>query len=238
MYQIAICDDLVQDRTHIYNIATEVFDRLGIPAAVSLFDSARALLDDISSRDSQYDLFLLDVLMDDQNGVELAEALRRQGNRSRLIFITVSRDYAIDGYKVSADDYLLKPLTIEALMTSVKRLIKENNVVAFKNLNGSVRLVSADKIHWAEIYGHTIHVHMLNDSFAVRDTLDNLANLLPSPDFVRCHRSYIINLNHVQEINKTKVMLAGGHQLPISRRYSADVQQAVVAHTEESIVFI
>ena len=237
MYRIAVCDDSEQDRRDIYNIAAEAFDRLNITAELVLFDGAGALLDALSRESAQYDLFLLDVLMDEKNGIELAELLRQRGNRSHIIFVSVSKDYAIDGYKVSADDYLLKPLTVESLIASVKRLFQEKKVAVFKNLNGSVRLVPAEEIRWMEIYGHTIHVHTLNGSFAIRDTLDNLAKVLPGPPFVRCHRSYIINLEHVQEINKTRAVLTDGRQLPVSHRYSMIVQQAVVAHTEESIIF-
>ena len=132
MYRIAVCDDSEQDRRDIYNIAAEAFDRLNITAELVLFDGAGALLDALSQESAQYDLFLLDVLMDEKNGIELAELLRQRGNRSHIIFVSVSKDYAIDGYKVSADDYLLKPLTVESLIASVKRLFQEKKVAVFK----------------------------------------------------------------------------------------------------------
>ena len=123
MYHIAVCDDNQEEAHLIGRMTQEIMAQREIEAQVDLFFDPESLLDKLQQTQIQYDLFLLDILMEERNGIQLAQALRQRGYQGKLIYITVSRDYAIDGYKVKADDYLLKPVEKDTLDQAIGRVL-------------------------------------------------------------------------------------------------------------------
>lgn len=136
MYHIAVCDDNQEEAHLIGRMTQEIMAQREIEAQVDLFFDPESLLDKLQQTQIQYDLFLLDILMEERNGIQLAQALRQRGYRGKLIYITVSRDYAIDGYKVKADDYLLKPVEKDMLDQAIGRVLPRLETVLLETTGG------------------------------------------------------------------------------------------------------
>ena len=145
MYHIAVCDDNQEEAHLIGRMTQEIMAQRKIEAQVDLFFDPESLLDKLQQTQIQYDLFLLDILMEERNGIQLAQAFRQRGYRGKLIYITASRDYAIDGYKVKADDYLLKPVEKDTLDQAIGRVLPRLETVLLET-TGDMKILQLQQI--------------------------------------------------------------------------------------------
>ena len=111
---IAICDDESADLAEMETITSELLEAEGISCDISRFGDAGSLLSAVNGAEI-FDILLLDVMMENLNGIELAAALRKQGNDTAIVFISINREMALLGYEVSAVRYLAKPIQREKL---------------------------------------------------------------------------------------------------------------------------
>lgn len=236
MYQIAICDDDQAAGSQIRDMAKLALREQGIDAAFTVYQSPSKLLADLWNAGCQYDLYLLDILMGDENGVELARTLRSMGSRAKLVFITSSPDFWRDGYKVEASDYLLKPVDPAELSQVLNRLLKGPDTVTFRSVSGSTVLIPVNNICWAEVFDHTVQIHTVTGDYTIPSTLGEVEKYLPGEKFFRCHRSYLVNLDFVDQVERTSLHLTVGARLPISRGNARDIQEAIIRNAEGSIL--
>lgn len=238
MYHIAVCDDNQEEAHLISRMAREIMAQREIEAQVDLFFDPESLLDKLQQTQIQYDLFLLDILMEERNGIQLAQALRQRGYRGKLIYITVSRDYAIDGYKVKADDYLLKPVEKDTLNQAIGRVLPRLETVLLET-TGGMKILQLQQILYAESTGHYVLIQLggKGEPLCLRATLLQVQQKLGAEKFVRCHKGYLVNLAQVQEVrvSTSQILLHGGDAIPLGRQYRYEVQKAVVQYVEQAI---
>ena len=238
MYHIAVCDDNQEEAHLISRMAREIMAQREIEARVDLFFDPESLLDKLQQVQNQYDLFLLDILMEERNGIQLAQALRQRGYRGKLIYITVSRDYAIDGYKVKADDYLLKPVEKDTLDQAIGRVLPRLETVLLET-TGGMKILRLQQILYAESVGHYVLIQLADkeESLRLRATLLQVQQKLGAEKFVRCHKGYLVNLAQVREVrvSTSQILLHGGDAIPRGRQYRYEVQKAVVQYVEQAI---
>ena len=238
MYHIAVCDDNQEEAHLISRMAREIMAQREIEAQVDLFFDPESLLDKLQQMQIQYDLFLLDILMEERNGIQLAQALRQRGYRGKLIYITVSRDYAIDGYKVKADDYLLKPVEKDTLNQAIGRVLPRLETVLLET-TGGMKILQLQQILYAESTGHYVLIQLgdKGEPLCLRATLLQVQQKLGAEKFVRCHKGYLVNLAQVQEVrvSTSQILLHGGDAIPLGRQYRYEVQKAVVQYVEQAI---
>ena len=112
--RIAICDNDPADRKETADLTAQILQDASIVCQISQYTGGNALLEDVQAG-AQYDLLLLDVLLEDLDGISLAARLRQQRNDAAIVFISANREMALLGYEVSAARYLAKPLEREKL---------------------------------------------------------------------------------------------------------------------------
>ena len=238
MYHIAVCDDNQEEAHLISRMAREIMAQREIEAQLDLFFDPESLLDKLQQVQNQYDLFLLDILMEERNGIQLAQALRQRGYRGKLIYITVSRDYAIDGYKVKADDYLLKPVEKDMLDQAIGRVLPRLETVLLET-TGGMKILRLQQILYAESVGHYVLIQLgdKGEPLRLRATLLQVQQKLGAEKFVRCHKGYLVNLAQVREVrvSTSQILLHGGDAIPLGRQYRYEVQKAVVQYVEQAI---
>ena len=232
-HYIAVCDD---DPEVLDEITSLVRAALAADSAeIDRFSSGETLLQTLRQEPDRYDLLLLDILMGELNGVELARTLRSGGNRTRLVFVTSSREFVLDGYKVEASDYLLKPVDPAELTETLSRLLRRPSAAEFKTPGESALLIIPDDIRWAEAFDHTTRLHTAGGEHMVLGTLGEAAEKLPKEKFMRCHRSYLVNLDYVCQVGRTELHLTDGVRIPISRGSSGRVREALIQNCEASL---
>ena len=232
MLTICICDDNQQDIAHIQAM-TERLSREHPEFSLRscAFSSPFALLERLEKQDG-FDLYLLDILMPRLKGLELARRIRASGGTAEVIFLTSSREYALDAFEVDACGYLLKPVDWEkfqhVVLSAVRRLAEPDSpFFLLKTKTGLRKLLFRDLV-MVESFNHSRVCTLTDGSKAVTsDTLASLLELLSAdPRFFSPHRAYIINLEHVAALNASHVLMSLGQHVPVSRASLSSLKKA------------
>ena len=157
------------------------------------------------------DVAFLDIQMPGISGLKLAAVAEKAG--MRVIFTTAYRDYAVDGFRLNALDYLLKPISYEEFLIASNRALQaivpqaENDSISVKS-NYRVTKVAFNDIVYIEGLRDYVKIHLYSERPLITQmSMKSIAELLPETDFVRIHRSYIIALSAVKSFNKSSVMI-------------------------------
>jgi len=226
--RIAICDDEAVQRELLQKILLEWGRDEGVNVSVVPFSSAESFLFQWEE-DKEYDLLILDIEMGECNGMELAERIRRTDEELPILFVTGYEQYMAQGYEVSALHYLMKPVKSEKLFEVLNRLQKRKKPeekLFFQSEEGALSL-KLSQIWYVEAFGHRCVIHSDKEEWELRQSISEVnKSLEPYLQFVRCHRSYLVNLQRVSMILKSELILDNGQQLPLSRQAAKEVNQA------------
>ncbi len=217
MFRIAI----VEDEERIQKQLTEYIHRYGSEQErkfnIVIFSDGDEILDEYRTN---YDIIFLDIQMKRLDGMETAKKIRELDKEVHIVFITNMAQYAIQGYSVDATGFVLKPVTyftfhqeMERVMTRLKKEEKTYITVTYEG--GLLRLNTMD-ILYIESFGHRLLIHTLTEDYYITDSMKNMEQQLQSYDFFRCNNSYIVNLAHVESVQRN-VVLIGKSELQISR---------------------
>jgi two-component system LytT family response regulator len=221
---------------------------------LSTASSGREGLEKIASYSPE--LIFLDVEMSDMTGFEMLAQL--SDIKFQVIFITSYSHYAIKAIRFNALDYLLKPIDLGELKRAVKRLKNsagtkpqnENVALALRNSStknvadhmlilktqdGDLKLILKDIVHIEGDRNYS-YIHLKNGTKKlVTKTLSDLEELLDSKGFYRCHRSHILNREHIVDAKGISVVLSNNVQLPISRRKKKQFSEWLEAYKVENL---
>lgn len=169
------------------------------------------------------DILILDIQMKEMNGIELAKKLREKDEEIAIIFVTGVSEHMSKGYSVGAINYILKPLKEEELFDSLERAYKK--IKQLKEKKESLKVITDKqvlKIRYSDIkyfivYSHYVHIELLNKKIIYKKRISDLEEELPKTHFLRCHRSYIVNLHFIKSIEKEFLTLDDNTNIPISR---------------------
>ena len=228
MLHIAICDDNSLALERIVRLLEEYRKQKCAPVSWRTFLSASEMVS--SMHTEEYDLLLLDILMPGVSGMEAARAIRTLDSDVKIVFLTASPDYAVEGYAVNALDYLLKPVNRERFYALMDRLLAEDyrrsESLQIKTPSGVGRILLS-ALTYMEVRDKVLYFH-LNDG-SVRQSRAALTEyeplLLAHSNFVKVHRSYIVNLWHIAELTADSVVTFGGETIPVSRLLYGNVRQ-------------
>ncbi len=233
MIKFAICDDEpLMVRELAGGLAEYMKERSIADYSVDSFSNGPALLD----AGGGYDVIFLDIQMEQPDGMETAQRLRQQGDRSLLVFVTVLKECVFDAFQVEAFDYLLKPLdsarfkrTLDRVLLSLEKGTRE--LVIQRGIGCEVVLLS--DIVYCEVLGRKIYLHKSDGT--VSDYYNKLEDLERRVDgrFFKCHRSYLVNLDYVRGCRAGQVLLSQGERIPASRLRERELTQALLRHMKE-----
>lgn len=233
MIIFAICDDEPFMLDNITAQISEYMTEKKLPFRVDRFSCGRELL----KSDSSFDIIFLDIRMEKPDGMDTARMLRAQGCRSLLIFITVLTEPVFDSFEVQAYDYLVKPLDNLRLFRTLDRAIASLNEMSGQNLiiqtGNSCRVIPFSQIIYCEVLGRKIYIHQTNGkTLDYYDKMDHLENHMDSR-FFRCHRSYLVNLDHVRKFDAGMIHLSDGSEIPVSRLRGQEFMKTLLLHMKE-----
>jgi len=174
-----------------------------------------------SLKSNQVDLLFLDIQMPDLNGTDFAKMISPE---TKVIFTTAYSEYALKGFELNALDYLLKPITFERFLTAVNKLkvnkqdtTPPSDMVTVKSGYDLHRL-KADDITHIESDSEYVVFHYLGKKLMSHQSLKSLEKTLNSQQFLRVHRSFIINKTKVTGL-KGRDLLLGNLKIPVSDSY-------------------
>lgn len=219
MYEIAICDDDVEFSVGFRSMLSAILDERNAAYRVALFSDPSELMRSIESG-VRYNLLFQDVLFDTERGIRLAKDLRLQKQDMDIVFVTNAAQYAIEGYAVYPLNYLLKPVSREKLSEIVDHFLEKQaqQYVSLQTARGQVQIQLSDVLYF-EVFNHEIIVHLTDKScVSYKGTLRELELSLPAHLFARCHRCYLVNLEHVRRVSHDQMLFSTGETVPISKR--------------------
>ncbi len=227
--KIAICDDDSRDLRQIAALLESY--RHNRKAAISYVSFRNAVELLASMENENYDMLLLDVLMPGVNGIQAAREIRERNSRIQIVFLTSSPEYAVESYSVQAHFYLLKPASEEKLFPILDRSLddfkKPEDALCIKT-QSSVFSLPYGKIEYIEVSAKKLYFYLTYGG--TREVTGSLADfeqaLLKRPDFIKVHRSYLVNLQWVQELRQGELVTASGWRVPVSRAAYPQVRTA------------
>ena len=184
-------------------------------------------------RNNRIDVIYLDIQMPNLSGLEFAKIIP---STTKVILTTAFPQYAIEGYKVNAIDYLLKPISYEEFVRSTDKVMEWATQVHRQDLNLNDRTIyvktdyklqqlSLDDILYVENYKDYVHFHMRNgERMSTKISMRRLEEFLPSPEFMRVHRSFVVRMPEVRTIERGNIVF-GDLYVPITDKYMEEVQR-------------
>lgn len=226
---IAICDDDAKDLNEMETMTRELLEAEKISCVVSKFGDAVSLLTAMESGE-KFDILLLDVMMEQLNGMELAASLRGQGSDAAIIFISNNREMALLGYEVSALRYLAKPIRREKMQEALLYCCRAG--LAQKELllptaDGQRRIPISDLIY-IETWERGTRLILVSGKCKTSAKISELEQMLPGERFVFCHRTLLVNLAFVQSIRYRELTLKNGQTLPVSKYRQAQIKESLL----------
>lgn len=232
MIDICICDNDVQDIEKCLKYIEKF--RQNYPEQemmVKTFDSSQALLEYIQKHGG-FDLYLLDIIMPEITGIELSKEIRKMRDKSEIIFLTVSSEYAVEAFGVRASGYLLKPVAEEdfneIVSVCMERIFSYKEQSIMLKTNDGMRKIDINMLVMVESFNHT-RILLLIDGTRIETpvTLTEIFERLSCyKNFYMPHRAYIVNMAHVTGIKKSSLLLAIGMEVPIAKGRQDKIKSA------------
>lgn len=187
------------------------------------------------------DVLFLDINMPDLNGLDFVHSLT---NPPMIVFTTAYQEHAIEGYRVNAIDYLLKPFGMNDILRAAEKVQQRYNLMhaaalspideydaLFVRIDYKVVRILVKDIVYVEGFGEYLRIYSERHKkpLVAYLRMKEMEERLNGHNFMRIHKSYIINLHHIIEINKNRIMLDTGEDVPIGDSYRESLHQYVTA---------
>ncbi len=221
--KIAICEDDQKSAVKLHGDIRHYFEEhaKNQPVEISLFYSGEELL--ACKHYDTFDAYFLDIYMLDIDGLTVARKIRLTNTAAQVVFCTSSPDFAIDGYSVRALSYLLKPYTPESLSQTLQTLLDVSKPTKRRLVlqNGrNATSIYFDEIVYVESEGHSLRLHLFGqEPVVIREKLGTiLQELATDQRFLRCHQSYVVNMDYIKTVRDKCFILYNGLLIPVKAK--------------------
>ncbi|WP_346860141.1 LytTR family DNA-binding domain-containing protein [uncultured Draconibacterium sp.] len=225
----------IDDEPLALQLVTNYVSKTPFLELVESFDNPLDAMEFLS--DNPVDLIFLDIQMPDLTGIEFTRILE---NRPKIIFTTAYEKYALEGFKLEATDYLLKPFSYEEFLkaarraekiiglekTEAKETVEANNEFLFIKSEYKIRRINFNEINYIEGLKDYVKVYLQNETKPILslNSLKSLEAKLPESKFMRVHRSFIVNLEKIDTIERSRIIF-GKVYIPVSDQFKEKFQQ-------------
>lgn len=227
--QIALCDDETAELNKTEEILS-AYERkhIDVDLMIEHFESADELLYMVRERKYSPDLIFMDIYMpgetgeNDPLGMEAARQLRDMGSRAKLIFLTTSKEHALEAFDVEASQYLLKPVLEDKLFSLMDRFLKETEErekYVLLRVDGMLKKVSLDDIVYCEAQGKRQCIYMADGAEVLQNlTMARIYEMCSAcQELVKVGASYIINLEHITSLNAQEAWMDNRKKIYLPR---------------------
>lgn len=231
MIKISICDDEIVFCKTLEKLLIDYCKVHDINADIRIFDSSIHFLDSYSS---DIDIIFLDIQMPLQDGLSVAQEIRKKDTNVFLVFITSLRQYVFKGYDYQAYQYLLKPVgyrRINLLMDSLIPKLKYNNEQSIcVKVKGNIHKIYLSDLIYIETQSRKALLHIDNNQILVNKKMKEFEKLLPAHIFFRCQSSYIVNLSYIKDVIGYQIYLTTNAIVPLSKQRKTELMQQLALY--------
>ena len=218
---------LVDDDRDVLEMLLSIFQRAGYTNLRTAASGAEALR---IWQEEQPSLIVLDVMMPGENGIDTAREIRRYDQSMKIIFLTSSAEFAVESYTVGAYFYQLKPIWQESFFRLLDSVIaecaKSGSMSLILRCKSGITRVELDKLEYCEVLGRALWLHLTDGTVLESGGgMDHLCEQLTEHDnFLRIHRSYLVNLDHIKSIVPKTITMDSLAELPVPRGKYAELK--------------
>lgn len=235
MVRVAICDDEAYMCDVLKQKTALQLKELAGTFEITCFTNANELLES----QLNYDIYFLDIQMPELNGMEIAKRLTELDGPMAIIFVTVLKEQVFDAFLVEAVDYILKPVEdsrlYSALARALKRLKGKNDKsILVQTINWS-KSIKLNSIYYCEVVNRKVYIYTKTETVEYYSKLEEVEKQLDYR-FVRCHRSYIVNLDFLSCYESGQITLENGSCVPVSRSRQREFLKLMLQYMKKSEV--
>ena len=237
MIQIVLCEDQIQHQKTIEKFLQEILGENNIEYNLRIYKSGEELLNDYPKN---VDIFILDIQMEKINGMDVARKIREiDKNKPEIIFTTSLVEYIQEGYEVRAYRYLLKPIKYEDLKKHILSCIdevinKKDKFILIENKNETYK-IKIEEITYIEIQRKDMSIHTESKVYKTKMTMDKIEKELKNYNFYRCHKSFLVNIDYVENIKQYVAILDNKEEVPVSRHRFKDFKHKFLSSLGEKL---
>lgn len=222
MIKITVCDE---DPDVLDTIVELIKKNYGNSLSISTCSQVQRLVEDWqTSGDNRTDIVIMDIVFEQNNGITAAKTLQRLSRNVKVIFISGCLEYAADIFEAEPLYFLVKPIKenklVDAIDRALEKIREEDRNCILLQSRGEIVKIKIDDIWYVESSRRNLTIYEAGESSRVLMKLSDLEKLLPEY-FLRCHQSYLVNLDRIKKFTLDGIVLVDGRVLPVSRaRYS------------------
>ena len=230
VWKVAVVDDQASVRTQMQSYFDRYQQEHSERFRLYPFEDPVTFLDRYRP---EYDLVLMDIDMPSMDGLTAARRLRKLDPGVVLMFVTNLAQYAINGYEVSAVDFVVKPVSYAKFAFKLKRALKlaapkDRKMVLIRTDKGTMA-VEREDVTYVEVQGHNLFYHTRETTYRVRGSLKQAEEELGGMPFFTCNKSYIVNLAFVDTVREN-VAVVDGDEVVVSRPKKKTFMEALAAY--------
>lgn len=235
MIKIAFCDDEME----VLHQMNELLDRYQVERnediTYAAFQSPFELLTEIE-KGIRPDILFLDVVMPGQNGMDVAKEIRQYDTNVKIIFLTSSPEFAVESYTVGAYFYQLKPIWEESFFRLMDSVLsecekKKKNSLILRSKDGITR-IDLQQLEYCEVLGRKLLFYLENGAvLESAGSLDDLAGqLMQYSNFFRPHRSFLVNMEYIQNISSRSIKMVNDAVIPIPHGKCSEIKNTYMEY--------
>ena len=235
MIKIAFCDDDME----VLHQMNELLDRYRVERnediTYAAFQSPFELLTEIE-KGIRPDILFLDVVMPGQNGMDVAKEIRQYDTNMKIIFLTSSPEFAVESYSVGAYFYQLKPIWEESFFRLMDAVLaecekKKKNSLILRSKDGITR-IDLQQLEYCEVLGRKLLFHLENGAVleSAGSLYDLAGQLMQYSNFFRPHRSFLVNMEYIQNISSRSIKMVNDAEIPIPHGKCSEIKNTYMEY--------
>lgn len=241
MLNICLCDDDINILDYYSYKINKLLERNNYIFTIKTFKNGESLIFELDDNPNRFDIIIIDIIMKDINGIKTTEVLRKCGYKGIIIFLTSSKEFALDSFKVEPLNYILKNDSFDkfenVFLKAVEKVYKNSNkniIISSKSQN---KIVNLDSIIYMESMNKKVILHKVSGELEeINCIFKDLYEKIKDYEFIRCHKSYIVNIKYVKSFNKTECKLQKEITVPIGRKYAKKFKNTILENEFNNIL--
>jgi len=227
MLNFVVCDDNSNISNKLAQMLESLFIKHNYDAQILLKTSSP---EEVLNYSSSVDVLLLDInLNHDISGLQLADKVRSINKKAYIIFTTAHLEYVMIAYKFKTFDYLAKPITLDRLEETILRLFNDiyNHPTQYIKIDNKKILMNPRNVNFIEKDGMKLIFHTSDQEYVTYNSFNKIENCLPE-NFIRCHKSYIVNIDNISNIiSNNKILFNNKEECFIGPKYKNNLLEVL-----------